>query len=74
MIKVILLAVVLVTIAVIAMAITILLKKGGRFPDSHIEHNPNMRKLGIKCAKVDNMGCNPVKKDSSCAGCEGLKG
>ncbi len=50
MLKVILLAVFLMAFAVAAMAITILVKKEGRFPETKIGHNKKIRKKGIECA------------------------
>ncbi|MDR1859372.1 MAG: hypothetical protein LBR06_00425 [Bacteroidales bacterium] len=41
----------LVAIAIAGMAIKILLKRNGRFPDTHIGNNPEMRKRGIKCVQ-----------------------
>ncbi len=51
---------ILICIAVLAlciagMAISIIIKKGGKFPDGEIGTNPNMRKLGIQCAKQEEM-------------------
>ncbi len=50
MLKVILLAVFLMAFAVAAMAITILVKKEGRFPETKIGHNKKIRQKGIECA------------------------
>jgi len=50
MLKVILLAVVLMAFAVAALAITILVKKDGKFPETKIGHNKKIRKKGIECA------------------------
>lgn len=43
-------AIVLVAMAVIALAITILLKKDGKFPELHIGKNEKLREKGISCA------------------------
>ncbi|MDR3235194.1 MAG: hypothetical protein LBT48_00500 [Prevotellaceae bacterium] len=43
------------------LAITILIKKNGKFPETEISRNPHMRKLGIRCAKQDAL--------ASCGGC-----
>lgn len=47
--KVILLAVGLMVIAIAAMAITILLKKGGKFPNTHISGNKFLNNQGVYC-------------------------
>jgi len=43
---------VLLLAGVVGMAITILVKKNGRFPETHIGHNREMRKRKIHCAKT----------------------
>lgn len=43
---------ILVGIALIALSIGILLKRGGRFPEIHIGRNKHMRDKGIKCANT----------------------
>ena len=46
-IKVILAAVVLMALAFAGLAITILVKKGGKFPNTHVSGNKYLRKKGI---------------------------
>ncbi|GAB4457177.1 MAG: hypothetical protein Fur0028_11740 [Bacteroidales bacterium] len=58
MLKIIFLALGLIAIAFAGMAITILLKKNGKFPNTHISENKALRKQGIQCASNENMGCN----------------
>lgn len=53
--KVFLLAVLLLAIAVAGMAVTILVKKDGKFPDGEISHNKELRRRGIICAKEEEM-------------------
>lgn len=48
--KIILVALVLVAVAVFLMALSILFKKNGKFPNSHIGGNKEMAKRGIYCA------------------------
>jgi hypothetical protein len=50
MLKIILLAIFLMAFAVAALAITILIKKDGKFPETKIGHNKKIRKKGIDCA------------------------
>lgn len=51
---VILLAVALVSIAMFGMAITILLKKGGKFPNTHVSGNKYLKKQGVYCAQTQD--------------------
>lgn len=46
-----LLAVLIIAISFVLLAITIIIKKNGRFPNIHIGGNKEMRKRGIKCAQ-----------------------
>jgi hypothetical protein len=47
-----LMAVVLVALAIAAFAIRILVKKGGRFPNTHVSGNKYLRNQGISCAQT----------------------
>ena len=46
-----LLTLVIVGLAVLLLGVKIFFVKGGRFPNTHIHDNPEMRKRGITCAK-----------------------
>lgn len=48
--KVVLLSIVLMAIAFAGFAISILMKKNGRFPEIHIGRSKEMKKRGISCA------------------------
>ena len=52
--KVILLAVALVSIAMLGMAITILVKKGGKFPNTHVSGNKHLKRNGVYCAQTQD--------------------
>lgn len=41
----------IVGLAVVLLGVRIFFVKGGRFPNTHIHDNPEMRKRGIKCAR-----------------------
>ena len=56
-------------IAVIGFGIRMLLKSHGRFPETHISRNPEMRKRGISCAQKNDVGCNPSADYQGCSGC-----
>ncbi len=43
------LAITLVGVSVIGMAISVLLKKEGKFPELHISKNEEMKKRGVSC-------------------------
>lgn len=53
--KTFLLAVIVLAIGVAGMAITIIVKKDGKFPDGEISHNKELRKKGIICAKEEEL-------------------
>ena len=64
LVKVILLAIALVSLAFFGLAIQIVLKKNGKFPDTHVGHNREMKKRGIVCAKTfDRIEQAKVKKE-----------
>ena len=52
LIKVILLAIAIVTLAILGLATRILLKKGGEFPNTHVGGNKHLKKRGIYCAQT----------------------
>jgi len=68
LLKLLIISAVLVGFALLAMAVSIIAKPGGRFPDTHVGHNKEMRKRGITCAQNTDMGCNPVN-GGGCSGC-----
>jgi len=69
-IKLIIISAVLVGVAMAGLAISILLKPRGRFPETHISRNKAMRDRGIRCAQDTDLGCNPGEGASGCAGCQ----
>ena len=48
-------AIVLVGLCVFGLCFNIIFRKDGKFPETEIENNKEMRKRGIKCAKEDEM-------------------
>jgi hypothetical protein len=46
-----------------------LLKSHGRFPETHISKNPEMKKRGISCAMQTDTGCHSTEGFPGCAGC-----
>ena len=52
MLTTLLFTVIILVISVVLLSIKVLLKKGGRFPNTHIEGNRALGKKGIFCAKT----------------------
>jgi len=50
--KVILIAIALISTAILALSIRIVLVKDGKFPETHISRNPEMKKNGILCVNT----------------------
>ena len=53
--EVLLAALILVGLCVFGLCFNIIFRKDGKFPETEIENNREMRKRGIKCAKEDEM-------------------
>jgi hypothetical protein len=49
-------SVVVLAICFIGLALNVLTKKGGKFPEIEIGHNKAMRERGITCVKCDEKG------------------
>lgn len=56
-------------LALVLLGIRILLKPDGRFPETHVGRNKEMRKRGISCARSTDTGCNPVDSIDGCPTC-----
>lgn|GEM_PF-150179 len=69
LIKLIILSLLLVAIAIVFLGIRILLKSNGKFPDTHVGHNREMQKRGIKCAQETDTGCVPSEITGGCMTC-----
>lgn len=69
LIKLLLISIIFMSAVFAFLGIRILLKPGGKFPDTHVGHNSEMRKRGIKCAQSTDMGCNPVNNSEGCTAC-----
>ncbi len=78
--KIFLAALILVAFCFVGLGFNIIFRKNGKFPETEISSNRNMKKLGIKCAKEEEMKMWGDKKRaagsyedlgcSACAGCE----
>lgn len=70
-------AIILVALCVFGMCFNIIFRKDGKFPETEIEKNVEMRKRGIKCAKEDeiklwgkkNPDGTPVCDEGGCGSC-----
>lgn len=63
-IKVIILAVALVSIAMFGLAIRILLRKGGKFPNTHVSGNKHLKKNGVYCYQTqDKLAQREARKE-----------
>ena len=71
-------ALTLVALCVVGLCFNIIFRKNGKFPETEIENNVEMRKRGIKCAKEEEIKLwgkkdkngNPVVCDEGgCASC-----
>lgn len=51
MLKTLLFTLLIIAISFVLLAITIIIKKNGRFPNIHVGGNKEMRKRGIKCVQ-----------------------
>ncbi len=54
-IKLTLIAVFLISLGMLAMGLRMLVQKGGKFPNSSISANPHLRKMGIRCARCEEL-------------------
>jgi len=69
--KILILAIVLISLSMIGMMMNILVKKKGKFPEYRVGHNRAMRQKGISCVKHDEIRCHNkrLKESQGCAGC-----
>ncbi len=68
-IKLLIITLVVILISVAFLGIRMLIKKDGRFPDTHVGHNREMKKRGIRCAQHNDLGCNPTSDFPGCSSC-----
>lgn len=67
--KLLILSAIFLSIAAAGFGIRMLLKSHGRFPETHISRNEEMRKRGITCAQETDVGCNPSNDYTGCSNC-----
>jgi len=71
--KLLILSGIFLSMAAIGFGIRIILKPQGRFPETHVSRNREMRKRGITCAQQTDTGCNSTDDFPGCSTC-GEKG
>ena len=54
MVRLFLISLVIIAIGMVLMSVTILIKKGGRFPNTHVCGNKHLRKQGITSAQTQD--------------------
>ena len=71
-------ALLLVGLCIVGMCFNIIFRKDGKFPETEISNNKEMRKRGIRCAKEEEMrlwgnkkGGNVTCDSSACGTCGG---
>ena len=66
----IIISVAIIAIAVFLMSFNIIFRKNGKFPETEIGHNKEMRKMGLMCAKSEEkILWNKGKKREECSTC-----
>ena len=68
--EILLAAIVLVGLCVVGLCFNIIFRKDGKFPETEIENNKEMRKRGIKCAKEEEMKLWGKKGADGNSGCD----
>ena len=58
---------ILIAIAGVILSIGIIVK--GKFPDTHVGHNAEMKKRGITCVKNESTFCQGRSDSEACKGC-----
>lgn len=69
--KLLILSSIFIAIAAVGFGIRMLLKSNGRFPQTHISRNAEMRKRGITCAQQTDTACHSSEGYPGCATCSG---
>jgi hypothetical protein len=67
--KLLILSSIFLALAAAGLGIRMLLKSQGRFPETHISANPEMKKRGISCAQQTDTGCHSSKGFPGCSAC-----
>ena len=66
-------ALILTALAIVGMALSILIRKNGRFPAYQVGHNREMAKRGIRCVRHEEIRCHRQKiSQKECGDCQQL--
>lgn len=70
--EIVLAAIILIGIGVFGMCFNVIFRKNGEFPETEVGHNKDMKKLGIKCARVSELALRKKLKREAMAkaGCD----
>lgn len=57
-------------VALLVMGYRVFFNKEGKFPETEVGHNKEMRKRGIRCAKHEELRCrHEIEKEGGCHAC-----
>lgn len=70
MFETLLLTAIIIAISFALLAITVIIKKNGKFPNTHVSGNKGLRKRGIKCAQTQD---REARRDNPMAVAESRK-
>ena len=66
-------ALILIALAIVGMALSMLIRKNGRFPAYQVGHNREMAKRGIRCVRHEEIRCHRQKtSQKECGDCQQL--
>ena len=68
--KLLLLTIGLIALALLGLSISLLVKKGGKFPSSSVGKNKEMHARGITCVRHNELKCYREEKEKGLCGCE----
>ena len=69
-IKLLLPAILIIAMALLFLGIRMLIQRNGKFPETEVGRNKEMRKLGIECAKAEEIKCRrDVEQNGACGSC-----
>ena len=63
-----LIVIVLVAFAAVILSIGVIIK--GKFPDTHVNDNAEMKKRGITCVKTEGSFCQGRSDSEACKSCQ----
>jgi hypothetical protein len=69
--KVLIISILFIAVTMAGLGIRMLLRPGGRFPETHVSRSAEMRKRGITCAQLTDTGCQSTEGYPGCATCSG---